>query len=393
MHKYMAVVFRTLKWYSVTNNAYYSEGHPMDSMTYGFIGLGLIGGSIARAIKSADSTSRIIAYTPHKETVNKAFEDGIVDTPLYEIGEAFGECDFIFLCAPVELNNENLRTLLPYLNPRTTVTDIGSVKSSIHQVVKELSLESQFIGGHPMAGTERIGYNNSKPNLLENAYYIITKTDYSSQERLDEYIKLVKMIKAIPLVIPYEQHDYVTAAISHVPHVISASLVNLVRNNDSPDQLMKTIAAGGFKDITRISSSSPIMWKQICITNSFNISELLGNYIDSLCDIKLAIDEHDEEKIMRFFESAREYRESFMDGSHGPIKEVYAIHIEIDDKPGNLARVATLLSDNMINIKNIGIVHNREYERGTLRIEFHDKSGQDKAKELLEENGYILYMK
>ena len=365
----------------------------MDSLTYGFIGLGLIGGSIAKAIKNADKNSRIMAYTPHHETVDKAHDEGTIDLPLYEIGPEFSDCDFIFLCAPVELNNDNLKTLLPHLSSKTTVTDIGSVKSSIHQVVKELGLESQFIGGHPMAGTERIGYSNSKPAILENAYYIITKTDFSSKERLDAYTELVRMIKAIPLVVPYEQHDYITAAISHVPHVISASLVNLVKNSDGKDQLMKTIAAGGFKDITRISSSSPIMWKQICMTNSYNISDLLGSYIDSLMDIKLAIDEKDEDKIMNFFESAREYRESFMDTSSGPIKKVFTIHVEIDDKPGNLAKVATLLSDNMINIKNIGIVHNREYERGTLRIEFHSSEDQLKAKELLTVSGYTLYVK
>ena len=365
----------------------------MDSLTYGFIGLGLIGGSIAKAIKNADRDSRIMAYTPHKGTVDKAHAEGTIDLPLYEIGPEFSDCDFIFLCAPVELNNENLKTLLPHLSAKTTVTDIGSVKSSIHQVVKELGLESQFIGGHPMAGTERIGYSNSKPGILENAYYIITKTEFSSKERLDAYTELVRMIKAIPLVVPYEQHDYITAAISHVPHVISASLVNLVKNSDGKDQLMKTIAAGGFKDITRISSSSPIMWKQICMTNSYNISDLLGSYIDSLMDIKLAIDEKDEDKIMNFFESAREYRESFIDTSSGPIKKVFTIHVEIDDRPGNLAKVATLLSDNMINIKNIGIVHNREYERGTLRIEFHSSEDQLKAKELLTVSGYTLYVK
>ncbi len=365
----------------------------MNNKTYGFAGLGLIGGSIARAIKASDAASRIIAYTPHRETVDKAYEEGIIDKPLYEIGEDFRECDYIFLCAPVEINNDNLRTLLPYIGPDTTVTDIGSVKTPIHELVKELGLESQFIGGHPMAGTERIGYNNSKATLLENAYYIITRTDHSSDDRVNAYAELVKSLGAIPLVVSYEQHDFITAAISHVPHVISASLVNLVRDNDTQDQLMKTIAAGGFKDITRISSSSPIMWNQICMTNSRNISELLGRYIKSLNDIRNAIDEHDENRIMDFFTGARQYRESFIDASSGPIKTVYRIHVEIDDRPGNLARVATLLSDNLINIKNIGIVHNREYERGTLRIEFHDLKALEHARDLLTDKGYTLYVR
>ena len=174
--------------------------------------------------------------------------------------------------------------------------------------------------------------------------------------------------------------------------MISASLVNLVKDNDSEDELMKTIAAGGFKDITRISSSSPVMWQQICTTNAANISDLLSKYIDSLYDIKLAIDEKDSEKLFEFFSKAREYRESFIATSSGPIQKVYAIKVEIDDHPGRLAKVATLLSDNEINIKNIGIVHNREYERGTLRIELHDQEGLDKEGKVLENNGYNIYL-
>ena len=363
----------------------------MSSNIYGFVGLGLIGGSIAKAIKKKEPEALIMAYTPHRETVDTAKAEGIVDQPLYEIGEEFGKCDYIFLCAPVEINNENLEKLVPLLSKKTTITDIGSVKNSIHEVVKRLNLEEQFIGGHPMAGTERIGFNNSKSEILKNAYYILTKTEATKEDRLAKYYDLVRMIGAIPLVVPFAQHDYITAAISHVPHVISASLVNLVHDNDSEEELMKTIAAGGFKDITRISSSSPVMWQQICMTNSDNVSELLGKYIDSLYDIKLAIDEHDKDKLFDFFSSARSYRESFIETSSGPIKTSYVVRVEIDDQPGRLAKVATLLSDNDINIKNIGIVHNREYERGTLRIELHDREGLDRATELLADNNYHIY--
>ena len=133
-----------------------------------------------------------------------------------------------------------------------------------------------------------------------------------------------------------------------------------------------------------------VMWQQICTTNSFNISELLSKYIDSLYDIKLAIDEHDEEKLLDFFGNARNYRESFVETSSGPIPQQFTIHVDIADKPGNLAKVATLLSDHSINIKNIGIVHNREYERGTLRIEFHSSQGKADARQVLTDNGYTI---
>lgn len=363
----------------------------MNGNIYGFVGLGLIGGSIARAIRKMEPDSAIIAYTPHAETVDTAHTEGIVDEPLYEIGQEFGRCDYIFLCAPVEINNENLEKLLPFISEKTTITDIGSVKNSIHETVKRLGLEKQFIGGHPMAGTERIGFNNSKSEILKNAYYILTKTEETQEERLNSYYELVRMIGAIPLVVPFEKHDYITAAISHVPHVISASLVNLVHDNDSEDELMKTIAAGGFKDITRISSSSPVMWQQICMTNSDNVSKLLGKYIASLEEIRGAIDGHDKDRLFDFFSRARSYRESFIETSSGPIKTSYVVRVEIDDQPGRLAKVATLLSDNEINIKNIGIVHNREYERGTLRIELHDREGLDSATKLLLSSGYNIY--
>ncbi len=364
----------------------------MDSKIYGFVGLGLIGGSMARAIKNAEPGCRIIAYTPHRSTVDAAKSEGTIDVALDRIGPEFTDCDYIFLCAPVEINNDNMELLLPYLNPKTTLTDIGSVKNSIHEKVQELGLEKQFIGGHPMAGTERIGYQNSKATLLENAYYILTKTDNCDEERLEDYYNLVRKMGAIPLVVPYLQHDYATAAISHVPHVLSAALVNLVKDSDNEDHLMKTIAAGGFKDITRISSSSPVMWQQICNTNSDNISELLESLIDSLIDIKLAVDEHDNDKLLDFFTSARTYRESFTDFASGPIPKTYVLHVEINDQPGRLAAVAVLLSDHNVNIKNIGIVHNREYERGTLRIEFHNGRDLEKASSLLTENEYTVIL-
>ncbi len=360
----------------------------INNLTCGFIGLGLIGGSMARALREKAPKIRIISYTPHPETSERAKQDGIVDEALTEIDEHFSECDYIFLCAPIEINNDNLKLLKPYLNPKTTLTDIGSVKTSIHRHVKEMGLEEQFIGGHPMAGTERIGYINSKSSILENAYYILTKTPLTSDERLENYRQLVVAMGATPLIIPYEQHDYATAAISHVPHVISGCLVNLVEKSDSEDGLMKTIAAGGFKDITRISSSSPVMLQQICLTNHKNISVLLEKYITYLKEMKQVIDDVDGDALMDFFSSAREYRDSFNDLSKGPIKKRYVTRVDIADEPGNIASVATLLSVNGINIKNIGIVHNREYEHGTLSIEFHDDKAMEKAVKLLDSHGY-----
>lgn len=365
----------------------------MKTISCGFIGLGLIGGSIAKALKENHREITICAYDTNKDTLHLAQEEGIADITSDCIDHTFSHCDILFLCAPVSCNDGNLLRLKEYLPENCILTDVGSVKTGIHRQIRSLGLEHLFIGGHPMAGSERCGYANAKAKLLENAYYILTPTGHTSGEKLEFYKELVSSIGAIPLILSCEQHDYVTAAVSHLPHVIAASLVNLVRDSDSQDGIMKMIAAGGFKDITRIASSSSVMWQQICLSNPENISVLLADYIDTLCRIKNQIDSRDDTEIYDFFNNARIYRDSFMEASSGPIKKAFSIQVDIADEPGAIASIATMLALNGISIKNIGIVHNRELEEGVLRIEFYAEDGMLSAVSILKNRGYTIYEK
>ncbi len=365
----------------------------MSQLHIGFIGLGLIGGSIARALRENIPEVFITAYDVNTGTLSAALQDGVINVAAEQIDGHFSDCDYLFLCAPVQKNDANLEAVKKILSPDCILTDVGSVKTDIHRHIAEAGLEGQFIGGHPMAGSERFGYVNSKAKLLENAYYILTPTEVTASERLAAYRSLVETMGAIPLVLDYRQHDYVTAGISHLPHVIAASLVNLVRDADNEDGIMKLVAAGGFKDITRIASSSAAMWQQICLTNTENISRLLGSYIDSLSRIREQIDTRQGDALYQLFDSARIYRDSFINASSGPIKRVYSFNVDIDDRPGMLAQVATTLAFNQINIKNIGIVHNREFEEGVLRIEFYDEASQEAAKRLLSTPQFTIHEK
>ena len=365
----------------------------MNNYHIGFIGFGLIGGSIAKALKENNPSHTITAYDINTESLNLAKKDGIADICTDSIDEHFSGCDFIFMCAPVLNNASSLEALKKVLNPATILTDVGSVKTDIHKRVKELGLEDQFIGGHPMAGSERIGYANSNAKILENAYYILTPNATVSNEKIEMYTDLVTKMRAIPLTLTYEEHDFVTAAISHLPHVVAASLVNLVKNSDSEKGTMKAIAAGGFKDITRISSSSPVMWQNICLTNKDNILKLLEKYIASLEVIKEQISDSDEKEIYDFFDTAKTYRDSFIEANSGPIKKAYTLRMELADRAGALAEVVALLAKKNISIKNIGILHNREYQSGAMHIEFYDNATLAKAKELLTKNNYTIYEK
>lgn len=357
----------------------------------GFVGLGLIGGSVAKAIRQYYPDYEIIAFDKNKETLALATQESVIDVACTTIDDNFANCNYIFLCAPVSYNTAYLKQLKNYLHDDCILTDVGSVKTSIHKEVVALGMEEHFIGGHPMAGSEKSGFVNSKAMLIENAYYIITPSAKIAQEKVDTYSKFVESLKALPVVLSYEEHDYITGVISHLPHIIASTLVNFVKNSDDQRELMKHLAAGGFKDITRIASSSPTMWQHICLKNSENIVEILEQYIKMLEDAKEQVKTNSEHGIYDLFESSKNYRNSIPGGSSGPIKRAFAIYCDIIDEAGGIAAIATILAANNINLKNIGIVHNREFEEGVLRIEFYDESSSRKAVEVLQKYRYIVY--
>lgn len=357
----------------------------------GFIGLGLIGGSIAKAIRQYYPDYEIVAFDKNKETLALATQESIINVACTSIDDNFQKCDYIFLCAPVAFNTAYLKQMIPYLHDSLILTDVGSVKTPIHEEIIHLGLEKYFIGGHPMAGSEKSGFANSKALLIENAYFVLTPSASVSEEKVTSYHNFVATLHAIPLVLDYKEHDYVTGTISHLPHIIAASLVNFVKDTDTENELMKHLAAGGFKDITRIASSSPTMWQHVCAQNKENISHILGNYIEALKTAKEYVDHGDEQNIYDMFEHSRNYRNSMPDSSAGPIKKSFCIYCDIPDESGAIATIATILASNAINIKNIGIIHNREFEEGVLRIEFYDGDSLERASALLQRHRYIIY--
>ncbi len=357
----------------------------------GFIGLGLIGGSIAKAIRQYYPNDEIVAFDKSKETLALATQESVIDVACSTIDHNFDNCNYIFLCAPVSYNTAYLKQLKNHLHDNCILTDVGSVKSSIHKEITNLDMEKHFIGGHPMAGSEKSGYVNSKSILIENAYYILTPSEKISEEKVKEYATFIESLKALPVIMDYEEHDYVTGAISHLPHIIASTLVNFVKQKDNEGELMKHLAAGGFKDITRIASSSPTMWQHICLKNKDNIVNILDDYIGLLEQTKQAVAGSAEQDIYNLFETSKNYRNSIPGGSSGPIKRMFAVYCDIIDEAGSIATIATIMAANNINLKNIGIIHNREFEEGVLRIEFYDETSSKKAAELLQKYRYIVY--
>lgn len=287
----------------------------MNQVTIGFIGFGLIGGSIARIRRKLYPSETLVAYNYHETVPNPNLEEALADGVLSRIEtnlEALSECDILFLCAPVLTNINYLHKLKPMIKPNCILTDVGSVKGSIQEAVTDLGMERQFIGGHPMAGTEKTGYHHSSETLMKNAYYILTPSQASNPSMIETLKQFVVEIGAVPVIMEPSVHDEAVAAISHIPHIAAAALVNLVRSQGQAD-LMRQLSAGGFKDITRVASSSSEMWQNICLSNKESIIKFLQELQLSLQDIISMLTQDDSDRIYRFFADAKEFRDSIPD--------------------------------------------------------------------------------
>jgi len=279
---------------------------------FGFIGFGLIGGSVARALRHLYPGSEIIAYNYYETKPHKKLEQAKSEGTLTSVSTSladFSRCEVIFLCAPVLKNVAYLKKLLPHISPDCILTDVGSVKSDIHREIEKLGLGRQFVGGHPMTGSEKTGYANSDASFLKGAYYLLTPTPVTDSEYLAWMEAFVKSAGSLCMILDPESHDRITSGISHGPHVISAALVNTVAARDTEGYYAK-LAAGGFHSTTRISSSSPEMWENICLTNREKIVEFLEEYTHVLNRAKKDIAKGDSQAITKLFTDAKAYRDN-----------------------------------------------------------------------------------
>lgn len=365
-------------------------------MNIGIIGFGLIGGSLAKAIKKVHAqNSYIIGYDKQGTYTQAAYEEGVIDSIASDTSYSFSGCAVIFICTAVSATPDIIKKLLPHVANDCILTDVGSTKyhlvREIDKLLQQIDKRVYYVGGHPMAGSEKSGYPASTPHLFENAYYMLTPMGNTPEFILFILQKMIERIGAIPLVLSASYHDFATANISHLPHIIASSLVHLVKDNDGDNRHLHALAAGGFKDITRIASSNPDIWTSICLSNKDQIQKVFKKYIHILQTFSNLLEEEKEDLLYCFFDTARIYRNTFSEGASHDTAKGHALHIDVQDKPGTIASIATLLSENNLNIKNIGIVNDREFEAGVIKIVFENKSAMLRATEVLSQHKYTIY--
>jgi prephenate dehydrogenase len=273
------------------------------------IGLGLLGGSLGLALKKSGFSGRISGYGRREHNRTLALSLGAADEVSTDVIEAVKDADLVILATPVAAILDTLPRLQPHLSPNALVTDVGSTKKRICALAAAHFTEGpMFLGGHPMAGKERSGLENSDANLFENARYVLTPLKPKDLEdpRVTAFRQLVTQIGARPLITDAETHDLAVAYLSHLPQLISSGLASLIDEKRSGEELTLEIAASGFRDVTRLADSPYSVWRDICLTNTENIQRAIDALIQKLESIKVHLGDRELE---REFRAAHELRD------------------------------------------------------------------------------------
>lgn len=357
-------------------------------------GVGLIGGSIAINLKGKPDIE-VCGFSNRASSIAKYIAKGVVDYGTTDVNEAACDADFIFLCVPVGLLDSYIDQLasLP-LKPGCIITDVGSTKGSVMESAKKLKEKGvYFIGGHPMAGSERTGVDAASSRLLENAFYVLTPQEDTPEPVIDQLTTLLSHTRAHIVKVDAQKHDLIVGAISHLPHMIAVGLVNQVREyNEYEDSqgLYELLAAGGFRDITRIASGDPPLWRDILIDNRKVLLSQLRDWQKQMNQFISLLEAEDGEGIAKQFELAGRFRGKMPERRKGVIHSIYDCYLDIPDTPGIVGSIATLLGSNNINLSNIQIIENREQIPGILKLSFRTQEALDNALILLANHGYSV---
>ena len=274
------------------------------------VGVGLIGGSLGLALRQAKWCQHVAGYGRNSDPLQRAVDLGAIDSFSTE-PTIVSDCDLIFLATPVGTYPAVLNQIRDHLAPSAIITDGGSTKSSVVRAAREVfgELPARFVPGHPIAGKEKSGVEHADANLYQNHKVILTPADGADAEAVKIVTDMWHSCGAIVETLDAEQHDRVLAATSHLPHVIAYALVNAVAETTYVQKIFD-FAAGGFRDSSRVASSDPTMWRDICLENREAILEMTARYRSELENVERLIEQGDGQGLYDLFETCKKVRDA-----------------------------------------------------------------------------------
>lgn len=307
----MLPVFENIRFLSEVNVAMNSSSPKVKRLAV--IGVGLIGGSFARALRVAGLVETIVGIGRDRRNLDEALELGIVDHISQDALEGVAGADMVFISVPVCAIPAVVAAIAPALSPGCIVTDGGSVKAAIVHACEKLMPEGcYFVGGHPIAGTEHSGAAASFATLYNGKRCILTPTRNTHKPSLDLVSMLWQSTGAVVCQMEAEHHDRIFAEISHLPHMVAYSLVHAVGTADVEGENVLSYTAGGFRDFTRIASSDPSMWRDIAVMNRNALLKSIDGFSTSLAELRKMVDEGNAEGMAEFFTMAKQFRDQIV---------------------------------------------------------------------------------
>lgn len=349
------------------------------------VGLGLIGGSIAKALKSAGHNIEICGYARNPETIKTALADKAIDRGLYSLDE-ISRSDVVFICLPVDTTIEYFDKVAPLLKKNSILTDVASVKTALQDKWDSLTSEGIYFGGHPMTGKEKGGYDSSDPLLFENSVYILSEF-VKNHPMSGDFITLIDSLGCRVTFLDPKLHDKIVANVSHLPQLLSVALVNSMAQY-SGDTRFIDFAAGGFRDMTRIASSLFNIWDPIVLNNKESILSSFDRLMNELEKMKKEVVSGNMKSLEADFDKARITRDEIPKTRKGFITPIYDISIFIKDQPGVISAISTALYKENINIKDIELLKIREGTGGNFRLSFESEEAANRAKEIIRKIGF-----
>jgi len=277
------------------------------------IGVGLIGGSLARALRAAGYCREVVGSGRDPAHLQQAVDLGVIDRFDTDLEAAVAGADMVLVAVPLGAMQTVFSRIRDHLDDNAVLTDAGSAKASVIEAAQQSfgRVPERFVPGHPIAGTEYSGVAASLPDLYHNRHVILTPLDHTDTDAIDRVRRMWEAAGAVVTSMDAIHHDAVLAATSHLPHVLAFTLVDTLSTLDDREELFE-YAAGGFRDFTRIASSDPVMWRDICLANGDAIQLLIDRFIEDLQSLSRAVHTHDGQRLLDVFESAKQARDAFV---------------------------------------------------------------------------------